>query len=313
MESARKPLRVAVLGAGPAGTAMAAQAASCGHEAVLWSPRGGGTRHILGSVTTRGALAGRWPVRVAADLGRAMEGADAVLICLPPAVLPGGVVRIAGALRGDPALVFAPSGGLAALLLQRELLARGGVPRIGALPALPLLAQRNGDGSLSVTGQRPRLWLAGLPAAAAPALAGLTARIFGVPVEPLPDMLAAGLAEPMALLGAARLLAPARMEEAPLRLLAAFGRERDALAAACGRVLPGLDDLLAGTGPLPDPPLAETLHGLEFLAALGRATRTPLPLLGGALALLKAGMGGGASAHPVLAALDGPTLARALG
>lgn len=313
MEPAGKPLRVAVLGAGPAGTAMAALAAARGHEAVLWSPRGGGTRHILGSVTTRGALAGRWPVRVAADLGRAMEGADAVLICLPPAVLPGGVVRIAGALRGDPALIFAPSGGLAALLLQRELLARGGVPRIGALPALPLLAQRNGDGSLLVTGQRPRLWLAGLPAAAAPALAALIARIFAVPVDPLPDMLAAGLADPMALVGAARLLAPARMEEAPPRLLAAFGRERDALAAACGRVLPGLDELLAGTGALADPPLAETLHGLEFLAALGRATRTPLPLLGGALAILKAGMGGGASAHPVLAALDGPTLARALG
>lgn len=313
MEPAGKPLRVAVLGAGPAGTAMAALAAARGHEAVLWSPRGGGTRHILGSVTTRGALAGRWPVRVAADLGRAMEGADAVLICLPPAVLPGGVVRIAGALRGDPALIFAPSGGLAALLLQRELLARGGVPRIGALPALPLLAQRNGDGSLSVTGQRPRLWLAGLPAAAAPALAELTGRIFAMPVDPLPDMLAAGLADPMALVGAARLLAPARMEEAPPRLLAAFGRERDALAAACGRVLPGLDELLAGTGALADPPLAETMHGLEFLAALGRATRTPLPLLGGALAILKAGMGGGASAHPVLAALDGPTLARALG
>lgn len=319
METPGTPLRVAVLGAGPAGTAMAAQAASRGHDAVLWSPRGGGTRHILGAVTLRGArsgggaLAGRWPVRVAADLGRAMEGADLVVICLPPAVLPGGVVRIAGALRGDPALLLAPAGGLAALLLQRQLLARGGVPRIGALPVLPLLATRNSDGSLMVTGQRPRLWVAGLPANLAPALATLAARAFGLPVDPLQDMLAAGLSEPMPLLGAARLLAPPRAEEAAPHLLAAFGRERDALAAACGRRLPPLAALLDGAGPLPDPPLAETLQGLDFLVALGRATRTPLPLLGGALALLKAGMGGGPTAHPVLAALDGPTLARALG
>ncbi len=302
-----------MLGAGPAGTAMAAQAAARGHDAVLWSPRGGGTRHILGAVTTHGVMAGRWPVRVAADLGRAMEGADLLVICLPPAVLPGAVVRIAGALRGDPAMLLAPAGGLAALLLQRQLLARGGVPRIGALPALPLLAHRNSDGSLSVTGQRPRLWVAGLPARSAPLLADLAARAFGVPVDTLPDMLAAGLAEPMALLGAARLLAPARIEEAPLRLLAAFARERDALAAAAGRALPTLEALMSGAGPLREPPLVETLQGLDFLTALGRATRTPLPLIGGALALLKAGMGGGATGHPVVAALDGPTLARALG
>ena len=306
-------MRVAVLGAGPAGTAMAAQAAACGHDAVLWSPRGGGTRQILGAVTTRGVMAGRWPVRVAADLSRAMEGADLLVICLPPAVLPGAVVRIAGALRGEPAMLCAPAGGLAALLRQRQLLARGGGPHIGALPALPLLAHRNSDGSLSVTGQRPRLWVAGLPVRSTPLLADLTAQAFGVPVDSLPDMLAAGLAEPMALLGAARTLAPTRIDEASFRLLAAFARERDTLAAACGRALPTLEALLAGAGPLPDPPLAETLQGLDFLTALGRATRTPLPLLGGALALLKATLGSGATGHPVMAALDGPTLARALG
>lgn len=306
-------MRVAVLGAGPAGTAMAAQAAARGHNAVLWSPRGGGTRHILGAVTTRGVMAGRWPVRVAADLGRAMEGADLLVICLPPAVLPWAVVRIAGALRGDPAMLFAPAGGLAALLLQRQLLARREGPHIGALPALPLLAHRNSDGSLSVTGQRPRLWVAGLPVRSTPLLADIAAQAFGVPVDILPDMLAAGLAEPTALLGAARMLAPARIDEGCLRLLDAFARERDTLAAACGRAIPTLEALLAGAGPLPDPPLIETLQGLAFLTALGRATRTPLPLLGGALALLKATLGGDATGHPVMAALDGPTLARALG
>jgi hypothetical protein len=309
---------VAVLGAGPAGTAMAARAAAQGHDAVLWSPRGGGTRHILGTVTTRGAMPGRWPLRVAADLGRAIEGADVLVICLPTAVLPTAVTRIAGALRGDPAILFAPAGGLAALLLQHQLRARGGVPRIGALPVLPLLARRDSDGALTITGARPRLWVAGLPAASTPNLAELTGRVFGLPVDGLSDALAAGLAEPIGLLGAAALITPpggahAGAEDGPHRMLRAFARERDALAAAAGRRLPTIEALLDGVGKLPVPPMEETLAGLEFLGAMGRATRTPLPLLGGALALLRTAMGVRGGGHPVLAALDGATLQRALG
>jgi len=297
---------------------MAVLAAAQGHDAVLWSPRGGGTRHILGSVTTRGAMPGRWPLRVAADLGRAMDGADVLVICLPTAVLPAAVTRIAGALRGDPAMLFAPAGGLAALLLQHQLRARGGVPRIGALPALPLLARRDRDGGLTITAARPRLWVAGLPAMSGPDLSTLTERVFGKPVAALSDMLAAGLAEPTALLGAATLITPPGGvlqdgEDAPHRLLRAFARERDALATAAGRRLPSMEALLEGVQALPSPPVEETLAGLEFLGAMGRATGTPLPLLGGALALLRIALGVRKGGHPVLAALDGAMLQRALG
>lgn len=297
---------------------MAACAAAQGHDAVLWSPRGGGTRHILGSLTTRGAMPGRWPLRVAADLGRAMDGADVLVICLPTAVLPATITRVAGALRGDPAMLFAPAGGLAALLLQHQLRTRGGVPRIGTLPALPLLARRDSDGGLTITAARPRLWVAGLPAASGPALASLTERVFGLPVDALSDVLAAGLAEPTALLGAATLITPPGGllqdgEEVPRRLLRAFGRERDALATAAGRRLPPMEALIEGVRTLSAPPVEETLAGLEFLVAMGRATRAPLPLLGGALGLLRTGLGVRAGGHPVLAALDGATLQRALG
>jgi opine dehydrogenase len=305
-----RPLRLAVLGAGPHGTAMAALAAARGHDVVLWSPRGGGTRHILGAVITRGALAGRWPVRVAADLGRAMEGAQAVLVCLPTRLLPVAVPRIAAALRGDPAILFAPAGGLAASLMAEVLASRGGIPRVAALPALPMTARRDSDGGLTILGARARLWIAGHPGA--PSMGRLVGQIFGMEVAALADPLAAGLADPTPVFGAARLLAPARMEDAPLRLLAALGRERDLLASACRRHVPPLHEMLAGLGTLPEPELTSTLDGLAFLTGVAGRAEAKLPLLGGALALLRAATGEAPAPHPVWAALAPDTLARAL-
>jgi hypothetical protein len=310
MSPADPPLRVAVLGAGPHGAAMAALASARGNDVVIWSPRGGGTRHILGYVTTRGALAGRWPLRVAADLGRAVEGANVLLVCLPARLLPVAVQRIAAALRGDPAILFAPAGGLAATLMAETLAHRGGIPRVAALPALPLLARRDSDGGVSIRAARPRLWIAGQPGA--PAMGRLAGRLFGLEVAALADPLAAGLADPMPLFGAARLLAPPRLEEAPLRLLAALGREREALAAACRRHVPPLHEMLAGLGELPEAELGATLEGLAFLTGLAGRAEARLPLLSGALALLRAATGEAPQPHPVWAALSPETLARAL-
>ncbi|MCX8134094.1 MAG: hypothetical protein N3D18_09040 [Roseococcus sp.] len=310
MSPADPPLRVAVLGAGPHGTAMAALAAAHGHEVAIWSPRGGGTRHILGHVVTRGALAGRWPMRVAADLGRAIEGAQVLLVCLPARLLPVAVQRIAAALRGDPAILFAPAGGLAAALMAEALAYRGGIPRVAALPVLPLTARRDIDGGVSIPAARPRLWVAGLPGA--PAMGKLVGRLFSLEVAALADPLAAGLADPMPILGAARLLAPPRLEEAPLRLLAALGRERASLAAAWRRQVPPLHEMLAGLGALPEADLGAAVEGLSFLAALAGRAKAPLPLLTGALALLRAATGEAAQPHPVWAALSPETLARIL-
>jgi hypothetical protein len=289
---------------------MAALASARGHDVVLWSPRGGGTRHILGAVVTRGALAGRWPMRVAADLGRAMEGAEALLVCLPTRLLPVAVPRIAALLRGDPAILFAPAGGLAASLMAEALASRGGIPRVAALPALPMTAQRDSDGGLTILGARARVWLAGHPGA--PAMGRLVTNLFGLEVAALTDPLAAGLADPTPVFGAARLLAPAGMEEAPLRLLAALGRERDLLAAACRRPVPPLHEMLSGLGSLPEPEWSSTLDGLAFLLAVAGRAESKLPLLGGALALLRAATGEAPAPHPVWAALAPDTLARAL-
>lgn len=309
-------MKVAVLGAGPAGSAMAALSSWRGHDVTLWSPRGGGTRHLGHELVTRGVLEGRWRIRVAADLWRATERAEVILLALPPHALPPLLQRLAGALVGTPDILFAPAAGLAAALLHQWAAARGLAPRFGALPVPPLIARRDEDGVVEMTAIRPRLWLGASPAEAAPELAGVTETLFGLPVEPMGDLLAAGLAEPGALMEAARIFAPPGLSHGIGRLLLGLAAERDALAQALGRPkLPGITTLVTEQGglALQPRPLPETGMGLAFLEALARATQTPAPLLTAALHLLETAAGQRFGPHPVLAALEPATLAGLLG
>ncbi|MBS7791738.1 NAD(P)-binding domain-containing protein [Roseococcus sp. SDR] len=309
-------MRVAVLGAGPSGSAMAALMAWRGHDVTLWSPRGGGTRHLGHELMTRGVLAGAWRIRVAADLWRAAEVAEAILIALPPAAQPSILQRLASALVGTPDILFAPAGGLAPALLHQFATARGFVPRLGALAVPPALAARGADGVVEVMALRPRLWVGGLPPGATHDLVTLTERLFGLPAVPIGDILAAGLAEPGALVEAARILAPPGVAHAVGRLLLGLAAERDAVGKAMGRHdLPGIAALVSEQGGLPAErrPLAETGGGLAFLEAMARASRTPVPLVSSALQVLETAAGESFSPHPVLAALEPAPLARLLG
>ncbi len=306
-------MRVTILGAGPAGSAMAALCALRGHTVTLWSPRGGGTRHLGHELETRGVLEGRWRVQVAADLWRAAEQAEAIIIALPGAAMPAILQRLASALVGELPILFAPAGALAPALLHQFTSARGVAAPIGALPVPPILARRDPDGVVAISAIRPRLWLAALPVEALEDLLLATQALFGLPVEPLSDMLAASLAEPGAIFGAAQFFAPAGVQHGLGRLLLGLTAERDALAHAVGRQgLPGIAELVTEQGGLPDPPrpLSEIGAGLAFLQAMGVTSETPTPLITAALQLLEAATGEGFGPHPVLATLDRDVLAR---
>lgn len=294
---------------------MAAIMAARGHTVSLWSPRGGGTRHLRSEIATRGLLEGRFPIHVAADLWRAAELSELILIALPDQAMLPILQRLSGALIGAPDILLAPAGGLAPALLRQLMAARGIAPRLGALPVPPIRARRDADGVVAITAVRPRLWLGALPAPACPGLMALTEALFGLPVEPLPDILAAALAEPGALIEAARHFAPPDLTHGLGRLLLGFAAERDAIAASLGRgPLPSIAALVTEGGGLPDPPrpLAETGLGLEFLEAMARVSQTPCPLLSGARALLVTAAGESFSPHPVLAALGPASLANLL-
>lgn len=309
-------MRVAILGAGPAGSAMAAMAVCGGHAVTLWSPRGGGTRHIGGELHTAGALEGSWKLSVAADLWRAVEAAELILIALPGQVLAPVLQRLATALIGTPDILLVPPGALAPALLHQLAAARGVTLRIGALPVPPVTARREADGTVLITAIRPRLWLGSLPSAASPQLTAALEALFGLPVEPLDDVLAAALAEPGPLIGAAQIFAPGGLQHGVGRLLLGLAAERDALALALGRrSLPGIAPLVTEQGGLPESPrpLAEVGAGLAFLDALARAAQTPTPLITAALQLLEGASGEALAPHPVLAEMDSGVLAQLLG
>jgi opine dehydrogenase len=289
MIAAEKAIHVTVLGAGPAGTATAALAASRGHQVTLWSPRGGGTRHIGAAIRVHGLLEGEFAVRVAADIGRAVEAAEAVLVMVPGHVQPQLLERLARVLHGRPSVLVTPPNSLSPMLLERMLAPRGITAEVGGLAAPPVAARRLDDGRLWLGAIRPRLWLGA--DFGGQRLAQMATSLFGRPVRLMPGLLAASLADLSGLGEAALLLAPPGGQEAPLRLLARLTAERDAVAAALRLTMPEATGYFGEIGGLP-PLDAERAMGqggmaLSFLATLGAATRTPVPMTEASLRLLE--------------------------
>lgn len=279
-------MRLAVLGAGAVGPGAAALAVSRGHAAALWSPRGGGTHGIGNSLTVQGVLSGTARVDVAVDVARALAGADAVLVSVPPHALGPVLRRIAPMLTPDVPVLLAPSHSLAPLLLDR-LMARNGLRApIGAMAIPPVAAERLAGDELRLLALPEVVELAAIPANAAPALARLCADLFGIGFLPLADALGAALAAHEPVMQAALVLGNVtrieageawdqygRMTPAICRLAERLDAERLALATAYGHAVPGLATALHRLGGVPEGPLPVMARALA-------ATR-PLPGLRG--------------------------------
>lgn len=299
------PLAVSVLGAGPVGTGMAALVASRGHQVALWSPRGGGTRRIGAAIEVHGLLQGRYPVRVAADIGRAVEGAAAVLVVVPGHAQQPVLQQLARVLNGRPAVLVAPAASLSPLLLARMLEPRGLEAAVGGLAFPPLAARRLADGRLWIGALRRRLFL-GAEGHAARLLA-VAGALFGAPVHALPDLLAASLADLSGLADAAQVLAPPDSQPAAMRLLNALAGEREALCASLHRPPSPSPDYFSDIGGLPPLDAARALGqgalALSFQITMAAATNTRLPMTEAALRLLEVIAGAEMRRNPVLAAL----------
>lgn len=315
-------MRLTILGAGAVGLASAALAGARGHGVTLWSPSGGGTRGIRDTVQAEGAVNGRFPVRVAADLGRALADAEVVLLAIPGHAQGQVMHRIAAVVQGTPAMLVAPATSLSPLLLDRLLVARGIRVPIGALATPPMTARRLDGDRVWVGKLRPQLWLGAVPAAATARLVPLVGALFGIQTKPLADALAAALADLTPLMHAAQALAPGRGPAggadpaALVRLLAALVGERDALSAKFGHQRLDAARFAAEVGglPMPEPEraLAEAPHALSFLLALGRAVGLPMPVAEATLTLLEVLSGRPLRGNAILAELDPKTLARQL-
>jgi opine dehydrogenase len=336
-------MKLAILGAGAVGPAAAALAVSRGHQVTLWSPRGGGTHGIGATLTSEGALSGIAKVDVAVDAGRALAGAEAVLVCVPPHALGPVLRRIAPMLPAEAPVILSPSHSLAPLLLDRLLARHGMRVPVGGMALPPVVATRTGPDRVRLLAIREQVEIGAVPAAAADALARLCAGLFGVSFVPMADALGAALATAEPVLQAAVAMGNltriegaeawdlhAGMTSAVCRVMARLDAERLALAAAYGHAVPPLAEQLAGTagvkqgplpemaramavalGPTPGPQgldaahLAESVtYGLALWLRLAAPKGVPMPLTAAAIALLEAMWGTALSTDDLLEGLD---------
>lgn len=242
-------MRIAILGAGNIGLAVAAYCHHQGHAATLWSPSGAGTADLAAGQPLRygGVIEGVAQPRVAPDLPAALEDADAVFIALPANAHASVLARLGQCLPGGLPVIVSASSSVGALLLDRELARRGLRNLIAVFGTTPLTARRASGAEVRVLALRSRLDLAALPVSQGPAALALCAALFGERFRLNGDILAMSLANvnPIAH-GALALCNITRMERAEhwpqyhymtpyvARLIEALDAERLALAAAVG-------------------------------------------------------------------------------
>ncbi|NKC30444.1 NAD/NADP octopine/nopaline dehydrogenase family protein [Falsiroseomonas selenitidurans] len=343
-------MRLAVLGAGSVGPGAAALAVSRGHEVALWSPRGGGTHGIGSFLSVQGVLAGTARVTVAVDVARALAGAEAVLVCVPPHALGPVLRRIAPMLAEGVPVLLAPSQSLAPLLLDRLLARQGRHAPVGALAAPPVVAERLAGDVVRILALPELVEVAAVPAAQGQHLAALCAGLFGMPFQPLADVLGAALAAHEPVLHAALVLGNvtrieageewdqhARMTPAICRLAERLDAERLELAAAYGHAVPSLAAGLHRQGGVPQGPLpvmaralaasrpapglrgldaahlaVSVTYGLALWLRLAVPRQVPMPLTAAAVAVLEAMWGSSLSGDDLLEGLDFAALPRLL-
>ncbi len=336
-------MRLTILGAGAVGPASAALAVSRGHQVTLWSPRGGGTHGIGATLTAEGVLSGTAKVDVAVDAGRALSGAEVVMVSVPPHALGPVLRRIAPMLKDGVPVVLAPSHSLAPLLLDRLLARLGRRAPVGAMSVPPVVASRTGPDRVKVLTVRERVEIAAVPAAETGPLARLCAALFGVTFVPLSDALGSAVATAEPVLQAAVAIGNltriegaedwdvhAGMTPAVCRVMARLDAERLALAAAYGHAVPSLATQLQGAGGVPEGPLPEmaralaaalgptpgpqgldaahlaesVTYGLGLWLRLAEARGVPMPLTASSVALLEAMWGTTLTADDLLEGLD---------
>ncbi|MGX9964338.1 NAD/NADP octopine/nopaline dehydrogenase family protein [Roseomonas sp. F4] len=278
-------MKVAILGAGAIGPAAAALAASRGHEVALWSPSGRGTAGMTDHIVAEGALAGRFSLRVAAELEAALDGAEIALLAVPAYAHEALLPRLAAAIPPSMPLLIAPAAALSPLAFEALRAALGPRAPVGGLATTPTTARRLAPDRVRIPAIRAAVDIAAIPAAAAPDLAALATVLFGHACPVAPDVLQPALANANPIIHAVLALANVTrieraeawpqyelMTEASGRLMEALQAERDALAKGCGLYVISLAESLHRASGVP----RAALHEMgQAIAASGRSVNGP--------------------------------------
>jgi opine dehydrogenase len=242
-------MRVCILGAGSVAFGMAAFLAEAGHQPVLWSPSGKGTRALAAGapLVARKAITGSFAVGAAASAQAAVTGADVVLIALPANGHKSVMEAAAPHLAAGQSVIVSSHASFGALYLARLLAERGLVLPIVVWGTTLVTARKTGDAEVAVTTVRQKIDVATLPESAAREGHALCTTLFGDRFVPRDGLIAIALSNlnPQNHLGIG-LLNLTRMEKGEVwgqgehvtpavgRLIEALDLERLAIAEALG-------------------------------------------------------------------------------
>jgi opine dehydrogenase len=195
---------IAVLGGGNGGFAAAAHLATEGHRPQLYNRSEGTIEEIrsAGAIRHSGVLGegtAAVPV-ITTDLGRALDGADLVMVCLPATALAGLARQLAGHLDGSRPLVLNPGATGGALAVRRTLEDAGceTIPPIAETNTLTYIARKRGEDRVHVSALVDNVRCAPLPAGATDAVEAV--RELYPSLKPVPDVLHTALSNVNAVL-----------------------------------------------------------------------------------------------------------------
>ena len=277
-------MRVAILGTGAIGLGAAALLVEQGHLPVLWSPSATGAAALAAGepLEASGALAGRYPVAVAADARATVTGAEVVMLALPAYGHRAVLDAVLPHLAAGQTVIFSGHLSFAALYLAQRLAERGLRLPIVVWGTTVTTGRRTGPTGVRMN-IRAKVDVATLPAGEG-GLA-LSEALFGDRFVPRDDLIAIALSNvnPQNHMAIA-LCNLTRMErgeawsqnenitDAVGRLIEALDAERLAIAAAFGAAVRTVREHFHLSFHVPEAPLGEMAR-----AMVARGDRTLAP------------------------------------
>lgn len=261
--------KIAVLGAGAGGTAAAVELTSKGNQVALWnrSLQTLAPHQARGGIEYEGVL-GEGFTRlesITADLAQAVDGADAILVCLPT-FIHAQIARALAELRiGEIPVVLNPGHTGGALEFRHAFLQiNSHLPPLAEFSTLTYVARKSSPVRVNITGCARSVRLGALPGGEA-ALAAAQAMFASA--SPVADVLAADLSNANLVLHPPGAILAAAWVEARhgdftfyvdgitpgvARVMALLDDERRAVARALGHELPALVDEMKRIGTVDD-------------------------------------------------------------
>ncbi|GLS87141.1 opine dehydrogenase [Cypionkella aquatica] len=260
------PRRVLILGAGGVARGMAALLHSLGHEPMLWSPSGQGTRALASQpLQVTGALAGTLRVAIAQDLATALDWAEVVVLAMPANGHRAALDAVLPRLRADHTIIISAQLSLGGFYVHQALTARGVSALVMAWGTTVVLGRALGADGVQIGGLRRRVEVAALPVARADEALALCQTLFGDRFAKAPTLLAIALGNlnpPVHMANALCNLTRIERGEvwanydgitpAVARLIKGLDAERLALAAAFGLSVRSVERHFRETFALPD-------------------------------------------------------------